>query len=488
MRLACLQGVVSILWVVWLATAAFAADWEAVRRLADTRLAAVAGRIEVVRINGQLSHLEYYQQPVETPVLPSPLPQWSLPAVEPIPYGSLEVVGNGTFRKGSGPGGLLVPLAPQAGTLNLLPYHVVTIDSTSQGVWQVALADEQLVRQQDNWLLGSLASASGQQIFSLAAVPATFDRAKGRYLVFRLASTAGSLGLKNITLQRTAVNNRAIGRGAWLWDVRLLLGHEQALLEKLQRNAISRLYLQVDDQLQRLTPFLRLARAQGIAVYALDGAPDAHLQSEALLRRIASVAAFNRAYPQLAFSGFQLDVEPYLQKDFSLDQSRHLAAYLALLDAARRQAGVNLPISAAIPFWFAQVATPGRDLAQEVLQRVDEVVVMAYRREYEQVLQISTPILAAGEWAGKPVWLGVELTALPDEDHLVLLPAAVGDRSDLELAGRHWRSAHQYQVKGATLSFAGAPELLPGLLQQRPPFGSFQGWVVHSLDLLEATR
>lgn len=487
MRLICLQSVTAILWVVWLATAATAADWEAVRRLADTRLAAVAGRIEIVRINGRLSHLEYYQQPVETPVLPSPLPQWSLPAVEPIPYGALEVVGNGTFRKGSGPGGLLVPLAPQSGTLNLLPYHVVTIDSTSQGVWQVALADEQLVRQQDNWLLGSLASVSGQQTFSLSAVPATFDRAKGRYLVFRLESAAGSLALKNITLRRLAVNNRATGRGAWLWDTRQLYGHEQALLEKLQRHAITRLYLQVDDQLQRLAPFLRLARAQGVAVYALDGAPDAHLQSEALLRRIASVAAFNRAYPHLAFSGFQLDVEPYLQKDFSLDRSRHVTAYVALLDAARRQAGANLPISAAIPFWFDQVATPGRDLAQEVLQRVDEVVVMAYRRDYEQVLQISTPILAAGEWTGKPVWLGVELTPLADEEHQVLVPVASTEPGVIELGGRRWRVARSYQVKGASLSLAGAPALLPGLLRQQPPFSSFQGWVVHSLEVLEST-
>lgn len=471
--------------VIFLVTSVAAADWSAVMRLADNDLAAVAGRIEVVRVNGQVSHLEYYHAQTDRHGPQQQLPNWPLPIVEPRPYGSLTSVENGRFFKSKGAGGLLLKLDRQSGDLNLLPYHSITIHGVWRGAWQLAVADERLAQQQDNYLLGALTRDVGSQTFSLQQLPASFDRARGRYLVFRLESAAGSLELKGVTLQRETVAGQQVGRGAWLWDMRQVIGHEQAVVEKLQRYAITRLYLQVDDHLQRYLPFLQRARAAGVAVYALDGAPDAHLQSEVLLRRIAAVAAFNRAYPQFAFSGFQLDVEPYLQKDFSVDQPRHVTAYLALLDEARRRAGVHLPVSAAIPFWFDHVATAGRDLAQEVLRRVDELVVMAYRRDYGEAVKISTSILAAAEWAGKPVWLGVELTALPDEDHLELLPALVGEQSDVELAGRRWRAARSYQVKGAELSFAGAQELLPALLKQRPEFGSFQGWVLHSLEVLE---
>jgi len=472
--------------VVFLVMPVSAADWSAVQRLADSKLAAAAGRIEVVRINGQFSHLEYYRSQVELADLRPQLPDWSLPMVELKPYGSLKPLGGGRFYKGKGAGGLLLQLVSRPGSVSLLPYHTVTLQGAWCGDWLLAVADERLEQLQDNHLLGALTSDSGSQTFSLLQLPASFDRGRGRSFVFRLDSATGSLELKGITLQRSVVSDHQAGRAAWLWDTRRVIGHEQVMLRQLQRHAITRLYLQVDDHLSRYIPFLRLAHAAGVEVYALDGAPDAHLQNSALLGRIALVAAFNRDHPQLAFSGFQLDVEPYLQKDFSLDQARHVASYLALLNDARRQAGPAMPLSAAIPFWFAQVATAGRDLAQEVLQRVDEVVIMAYRREYEQVVQISTPILAAGEWAGKPVWLGIELTPLADEEHVVLLPAAESEHSDLELAGRRWRIVNSYQVKGNTLSLAGAQELLPALLKQRPPFSSFQGWVLHSLEVLES--
>lgn len=487
MRVGSLKWIALCASVIFSATSVAVAEWSAVERLADISLAAVAGRIEVVHINGHLSHLEYYKSQAELLDSRQQLPDWSLTIAEAKPYGSLESLGGGRFRKGTGAGGLILQFDTQSSILNLLPYHAVILHGAWRGDWQLALADERLARQQDNLVLGPLNGAKGKEAFSLQHLPASFDRARVRYLVFRLESATGSFELTGVNLHRSLVSAQQTGRAAWLWDTRRVFGHEQVVLKKLQRHAITRLYLQVDDQLQRYTPFLRLARAAGVEVYALDGAPDAHLQSAALLRRIALVAAFNRDHPQLAFSGFQLDVEPYLQKDFSLDQARHVASYLALLDEARRQAGAQLPLSAAIPFWFAQVTTPGRDLAQEVLLRVDEVVVMAYRRDYDQVVQISTPILAAGEWAGKPVWLGIELTSLADEEHLVLRPTAVGEQSDVELAGRRWRVASSYQVKGDMLSFAGAPELLPARLKQRPAFRSFQGWVLHSLEVLEPT-
>ncbi|MDY0383240.1 MAG: hypothetical protein RBQ93_00735 [Trichlorobacter sp.] len=473
---------------VFIATSVTATDWSAVKRLADNDLVAVADRLEVVRVSGQLSHLEYYASQAEPSNSRLQLPERSLPIIGAKPYGSLKALGGGRFQKGKGAGGLILQLASRADVVNLLPYHELTLHGTWQGDWQLSVADDRLAQRQDNHVLRPLTRSAGSQRFSLQQLPVSFDRARCRYFVLRLKSAAGSLELQGITLQRSLVSAQRAGRAAWLWDVRQVIGHEAVVLEKLQRHAITRLYLQVDDYLPRYAPFLRLARAAGVAVYALDGAPDGHMQSSSMLKRIASVAAFNREHPHLAFSGFQLDVEPYLQKDFSLNKARHIAAYLALFDEARRQAGPGLPLSAAIPFWFAQVATAGRDLAQEVLQRVDEVVVMAYRRDYDEVVQISTPILAAAEWVDKPVWLGIELTPLADEEHLVLRAAAEGEKSDLELAGRRWRVINSYQVKGDTLSLAGAPELLSALLRQRPPFTSFNGWVLHSLEVLERTQ
>jgi len=84
--------------IVFLATPVAAADWSAVERLADNDLAAVAGRIEVVRVNGQVSHLEYYHAQTDRTGPQQQLPNWPLPIVEARPYGSLTSVGNGGFK------------------------------------------------------------------------------------------------------------------------------------------------------------------------------------------------------------------------------------------------------------------------------------------------------------------------------------------------------------------------------------------------------
>lgn len=466
-------------------SAVFAADAKTVDQLVNVRLAAVAGRIEVVSVNQQLSHLEYYQQIREQADVPLTFPHLTIPLPTPRTYGSLESLGNGRFRRGHGNAGLLFELAPAAGGQNLLPYQAVTLTGNMHGIWQVAMADERLAVLQDNLPLGRLALQGGRQTFSLDNLPATFDLGRVKYLVLRLEGASGTLALSGLAASRNRQGNGTAERAAWLWSSRQVPGNEQVVLERLQRHAIKRLYLQIDDDLQRFEPFLRRARAQGVTVYALDGAPDSHLQSAAILKRIESVTAFNRTCPQAAFSGFQLDVEPYLLQDFALDRQRHVAAYLALLDAARSRVGSSLSLSVALPFWFSRVPTRHKDLAQEVLNRADEVVVMAYRRNYEEVLQLSTPILAAGERAGKPVWLGVELTSLPDEEHQVLVPAGPDEHPALVLAGRRWKVSHTYQVRGSALSFAGAPALLVPFLQKKPAFSSFKGWAVHSLDVMD---
>jgi hypothetical protein len=224
----------------------------------------------------------------------------------------------------------------------------------------------------------------------------------GASLALPVASSAGSAGL-------TAAP--AGTRAMWLW------GDQPAaeVVDWADRQAVSEIFVHVspavltNGDLARLQDMKELADARDITLRALGGDPAWVTDHAAALAWLQAVLTTG------IFAGIHLDVEPYLTVGWTGNFEGTATAYLALLDKMR--AGTALPIEADVPFWYGEHRVKGRNLADEVLRRVNAVTVMSYRDNGtgpNSILAVSQDWLARGKAIGKRVRLGAETDALAD--------------------------------------------------------------------------
>jgi hypothetical protein len=120
-----------------------------------------------------------------------------------------------------------------------------------------------------------------------------------------------------------------------------------------------------------------------------------------------------------AIAGIQVDIEPYLVPGFFADASGP-RRYLNTIDHLKEAIAGRTRLSMVMPFWFTSLAVQGRPIAYSVIDRVDEVAIMSYRTELDEIQAITDDTLRYGTLAQVPVWLAVETTPLPVERHVVL--------------------------------------------------------------------
>jgi hypothetical protein len=168
-------------------------------------------------------------------------------------------------------------------------------------------------------------------------------------------------------------------------------------------------------------------------------------------------------------------------------------------------------LSMVIPFWFASTIHGDRPLAFSVMDRVDEVAVMSYRTDVDELVAISDDILRYGAMKHLPVWLALETTNLLPERHVVLKRehrAALADgvldpvRRTLTLKPPDqegfpkqdqtmwFRIHHLTMVRPERISFSGRTEqqvqrtITDVFARIRRP--SFSGLVIHDLPSYQA--
>lgn len=199
--------------------------------------------------------------------------------------------------------------------------------------------------------------------------------------------------------------------------------------------------------------------------------------------------------------GLQLDIEPYLLEDFVADGSGYLR-YLAAIDAIKGALPQGARLSVVMPFWFVSQTVRGRPLTFEVMDRTDEIAVMSYRTDLDELGAIAEDTLRYGDLIGSPVWLSLETTTLPVERHVVLkqeqqFADAYLDRKNRRLvfapptAGifpkTDWfRVHHRVTVNPERLTFAGQPrknvQQAVNTLFERLGHPSLAGILIHHLD------
>jgi hypothetical protein len=219
------------------------------------------------------------------------------------------------------------------------------------------------------------------------------------------ASSAGSAGLTAVP-----VNTRAM----WLW------GDNPAaeVVTWAASQGVSEIFVYVppavltNGDLGRMQQMKQRADASKIKLTALGG-------DSSWTTNHAAALAWQRTVVRTGlFSGIHLDVEPYLSDGWTTDLQATLNGYLALLDKMRQAS--TLQLEADVPFWFGEYTVGRKNLADEVLKRVNAVTVMSYRDTAtgpNSMLAISQDWLTRGVAAGKRVRLGAETSPLPDCSH-----------------------------------------------------------------------
>ena len=275
-------------------------------------------------------------------------------------------------------------------------------------------------------------------------------------------------------------------RGAWVWDTRDALREPDAFARRVHGRGYDTVLLQIAEPLDRYGPLLKALAGVKVNAVALDGEPGSAFAPDALLQAVESLRRFNATH-RYRFQGLQVDVEPYVLKGFALDETRHFAAYLALLDSLRVRAAGNLAVTAVVPFWYASKRFDGRNLLDAVLESSDGIAVMAYRTTPLQIRELAMPALCLARSRRKPAWIGLERTRLPTERHYVvdkarLQPYLIPDGDRLLLQGVPPDGAPfdaQFDVRAEALTFHDRPEALAAELAVPLPMASFAGWLVN---------
>lgn len=401
-----------------------------------------------------------------------------------------------------------IPLQAAATPLDLLSYERLRIRGEAMGFVALALEDLAGTRREDNVPLATVTGAF-DITFPLKEIGRRMDLRHLTSLVAFTENGHAQIAIEQIEVtQSQGEEKRQAGIGFWVWNYRAAISEPEGLLSTCRSQHCSRVLVQMPSQADDegvwsdyAALLMRLTGA-GIEALALDGYPEAIQEPRKLTDKIQRLL---RALPSESLFGVQLDIEPYVLPGFLQDETQ-LRRYLETIETVRKVIAGHTRLSMVIPFWLASPTIAGRPLAYAVMDRVDEVAVMSYRTDRDEVQDIAEDILRYGDLVGTTVWLALETTPLPVERHVVLRREAQQARVEALLnrelrllqgvslattpaavpQGEGFRIHHRYTVRPERLTFAGRSRadvraVLESLLADTA-HQSFVGVVVHDLD------
>lgn len=240
-------------------------------------------------------------------------------------------------------------------------------------------------------------------------------------------------------------------RALWVWKPESFAssGELESLLAFAGKKRIGTLFLSAGTNLLQREPqlyrhLLSRAHAQGITVHALHGepewlSPDRRSGAVAFLEALRQYDRGSR--PEERFDAIHLDVEPQSLPEWKAGKHGALAAqYLEFLDWIRHQAQpLALPLAVDVPVSFNRIAVGGRPLIAAILDRTDQMAVMAYKDSAGKVMEASREGMGWADAAGKKVWVGVSA----DPAHLPANSPGGPAESDLEAIAASVEAAFQ---------------------------------------------
>lgn len=254
---------------------------------------------------------------------------------------------------------------------------------------------------------------------------------------------------------------QAADRATWIWDSPSYAMVEDEAYARdaiafLKARRIDTVYLYADafldrnllvSQPQQYRALIARMRQNGLRVDALLGASNLTLNElvrpadrQAMLASLRTVLAYQAsAAPHERFDGIHLYTEPRLLADLSTRREDVLAQFLDLshdLVEAKRASGVDVALSAAIPFWFDEVTLDWqgkpRPVSEHLIDLYDSTVVTAYREQAEGpdgIIERARDELNYAALHGKRVVVGVEVA--PNR----MADATFDDNTEADLEG-----------------------------------------------------
>ena len=330
------------------------------------------------------------------------------------------------------PCGLRLSLQRQGQLLDALSYTTLHLRGTATGRATFSLADHDTDRREDNVPVITVTGPFDLHV-SLREAGRRLDLRRLSTLVVRADGGEVQLALEECTLIREIETARSSpGVGFWVWDYRAAITDPHAIIKACQNAGCSRLLIQIpalseDETLwASYATLFSFAKARHIDAFALDGYPEAIQEPWVLAAKVKRLLAL---VDWDAIAGVQVDIEPYLVPGFFADASGP-RRYLETIDHLKETIAGRTRLSVVMPFWFTSPTVQGRPIAYSVIDRVDEVAIMSYRTEIDDIQAIADDTLRYGTLAQVPVWLAVETTPLPVERHVVLRRAGRREFSD----------------------------------------------------------
>ncbi|MBK7418312.1 MAG: hypothetical protein KA240_08430 [Nitrospira sp.] len=404
--------------------------------------------------------------------------------------------------------GQRIELHPAGKPVDLLSYQLLRLRGRAAGPVVVGIEDLVGLRREDNWMVSILSGAFDLTV-PLQEIGRGVDLRQVTALVVFTEGQGGRIQLEKIQVtQEAPVIRWPAGTGFWVWNYRQAVKDPEVMLSTCRAHRCSRLLIQMpaqsdDEGLWReYAQLMEKVREAGIEPWALDGYPEAIQEPQRLADKIWRLL---HLVPPGLLSGLQLDIEPYLLPGFLEDEAQ-LRRYLGTIETVKDAIQGRAKLSMVTPFWLATPTVGGRPLAFAVMDLVDEVAVMSYRTDLDEVQDIADDILRYGSVSGIPVWLAVETTVLPLEQHVVLRRDSQPGHADAlldrdhrllrwqpisEAVGidlhREWFRVHRrFTVRPDRLSFAGRSRAQVSSaikeIQDTTSHSSFAGVIIHDLD------
>ncbi|RNB90449.1 hypothetical protein EDM56_08035 [Brevibacillus fluminis] len=248
-------------------------------------------------------------------------------------------------------------------------------------------------------------------------------------------------------------------KATWIWQAELIGKEQQQILTFCKQNEINLIYLRIDQGKpdDDYRAFIRQATANGIEVHAVGGHPTWALASGK--SRMLQLAKWVKRYNEQADSderikGIQLDVEPYMLKQWETDQEDVLVQWQANVKAFMKEAGAesDLQIGTALAFWLDEIPAPNQpdmSMGKWMISQFDTVTIMAYRNELDGrngILSLVEKEMSDADELHKPAIIAVNMKKM-NERHT--------SYADVGAAEMNRQLAQLPQEMAAHPSFAG---------------------------------
>ena len=353
----------------------------------------------------------------------------------------------------------LFDLSKKEAFFNGLLFDYILINGNIKSVAKIGIADKNLFIKDDNLLLPLKKTISLNSIFKRV------DLNRLKYFVIiskEEKNPINSIKFIKIKTYKNFTNNISL----WIWNAKNLKK------KKITNYLTNSVYIQISSNFNSAISKLK---DTNVTIYGLNGSPKAIFNAKPLLLDIKKLATLKVKYPNI--KGYQVDIEPYLLKNFKKNRVNLLKKYITLLKILKKETNkYNLKLSVVIPFWFDNIFIENKNLAFSVIDIADETAVMSYRSNIYKVINLSLNILKYASFANKDIKIGLECMSIKDEKHTIF--------SIENIDKKYIKKLREFTIKGKSISFYNQMYKLKELPYIDTKEISFKGFILHYYTIL----